>query len=169
MGKGAGRGVSKTAKKIPMSFMDGSQPPWDPFSHLWIVFKNVFLNRKISIIWTNSIISSSFAICHIIDTCNSIDVKCKLSNGHSVNVYEKKNPKERRKLAAECVWPVDNERVTKSCQSHSRAQAIFTVCPTKNVNKFYTGHTVICGQCACKVKEKSDGRDPFGQAKPKQR
>ena len=48
----------------------------------------------------------------------------------------KKNPKERRKLAAECVWPVDNERVTKSCQSHSRAQAIFTVCPTKNVRNF---------------------------------
>ena len=31
------------------------------------------------------------------------------------------------------------------------------------------GHTVIGGQCARKVKEKSDGRDPFGQAKPKQR
>ena len=31
---------------------------------------------------------------------------------------------------------MDNERVTKSCQSHSRAQAIFTVCPTKNVSNF---------------------------------
>ena len=65
-------------------------------------------------------------------------MKCKLSDGHCVNVYVwKKNPKERRKLAAECVWPVDNERVTKSCQSHSRAQAIFTVCPTKNVSIFF--------------------------------
>ena len=34
---------------------------------------------------------------------------------------------------------------------------------------YLKGHTVIGGQCARKVKKKSDGRDPFGQAKPKQR
>ena len=38
-----------------------------------------------------------------------------------------------------------------------------------DIGKNLMGHTVICGQCARKVKEKSDGRDPFGQAKPKQR
>ena len=104
--------------------MDGSQPPWDPFSHLWIVFKNVFLNRKISIIWTNSIISSSFAICHIIDTCNSIDVKCKLSNGHSVNVYGKKKSQRKKKIGCGvCLTSGQWTRnkvlsITQPCASH---------------------------------------------------
>ena len=111
----------------------------NPFSHFWIIYTNylygpiqLYQATLLSIIEFKSVIHYLWNVNYQTDT---------------VWTCMKKNPKERRKLAAECVWPVDNERVTKSCQSHSRAQAIFTVCSTKNVRNFSIFHPFIKHPC----------------------
>ena len=100
----------------------------NPFSHFWIIYTN-YLYGPIQLYQATLLFIIEFtSVIHYLWNVNY--------QTDTVWTCMKKNPKERRKLAAECVWPVDNERVTKSCQSHSRAQAIFTVCPTKNVRNF---------------------------------
>ena len=100
----------------------------NPFSHSWIIYTN-YSYGPIQLYQATLlfIIEFTYVIHYLWNVNYQTD---------TVWTCMKKNPKERRKLAAECVWPVDNERVTKSCQSHSRAQAIFTVCSTKNVRNF---------------------------------